>query len=803
MTDPLPASSSDAVKARRVRPLHVRLAILFVALALGIPGGFLAARMISRPLVDTLHTYKPDIITRLHDRNGDVFAEYAIQRRIVVPMSAISPNFFNAVVAIEDARFLSHGGIDPKAVVRAAVKDLIARKKVEGASTLTQQLAKQLFLTPQKSWRRKINEMFLAVEIEKNFTKDQIFEMYANQAYLGHGAYGVESAARLYFGKHAKDLSVPEAALIAGLIRSPATYSPINHPDRALKRRNLVLRRMLDEKYLDRAEYDRAVKTPVVLGSYKEETPGVGGYFSEEVRKYLEKNYGTEELYRNGLEVETTLDVRVQRIAEDALQAGLRRWDKRRGFRKPTRNLVAEGIDPAEYEDPAWEGEIVPEKIYPAVVMAKSRQQVEVRLGSKTIDLERPAWAWTKKANLPELLERGDIVHVRLAADDKDGKKGGWELDQLPLVQGAVVVLDVKTGEILALSGGYDFATSKFNRAVQSLRQTGSSFKPFVYAAAFEAGLTPADTFFDAPLEITMDSGQIYAPRDFYEDKYEGIITIERALEASLNIPAVKASEMIGREKVIDFARRCGITSQLDPYPSIALGAAGVSPLELAAAYNALANQGVYVRPRYIRRILSSTQRVIEQDYPDLSETTSAQVAYLTTHLLEGVILRGTGYAAHVLPGVHAGKTGTTNGYTDAWFVGFSPLHTVAVWVGYDDPQKSLGYHATGAEVALPIWMDVFQKLGDEKIGGEPSQAFDVPPGIVEVPIDLKTGRLGRGPCGKVVVAAFIAGTEPTQDCSGELGTTASLEPGSAEEIPVEGTGENPGETHDDAPTGR
>jgi len=752
-----------------------RLLIIFVAIVLGIPAGFLFARAIRVPMVKRLEDYQPAIITRIYDHNGVPFAEYSIQRRIVVSLKDISPALVQAIVATEDADFYKHGGINPKAILRAGLKDLIAGEKIEGASTLTQQLAKQVFLTPEKSFRRKVNEAFLAVDIEKSFTKDQIFELYANQVYLGHGAYGVEAAARLYFGKHAKDLSVPEAAMIAGLARTPMRDTPITHPDRALARRNHVLKRMFDEHYIKKREQlVQYASSPIVLGTYKEEAPRVGAYFSEEIRQYIEHapQYGVENLYQRGLKVYSTLDFRMQQAAETSLQRGLRTFDHRRGFRKPARNLISEGLDPLTYRDPGWSNEgYVVDKLYPAIVLGVDTEKVTLRLNKDEVTLAAPSFKWTGKKTMVGSLRRGDVVYVRVDEDART-KKHTWMLDQLPQVQGAVVILDVKTGEIRALVGGYDFQVSKFNRATQSRRQTGSSFKPFVYGAAFEKGLTPADTLFDAPIAIPVGN-QIYAPKNYY-GKYSGIVTIQRALELSINVPAVKTYMMIGGDKVVDFTRRLGITAQMERYPSLALGAAGISPIEMTAAYNVFVNQGVYVKPHYIRKITDQTERVLEEQVPELSEATSAQVAFELTHVMRGTIDRGTAYEAHTLASPIAGKTGTTNAYTDAWFIGFSPEYTVGVWVGYDDPSRTLGGGATGAAVALPIWIDIFKQIDTMKLR-TPKPEFDIPPGIVIVPMDLQSGRRGVGPCERVVMEAFIAGQEPDKDCSGATVAVSKL----------------------------
>lgn len=758
--------------APRPRP-RSRLGLVLVALGLGVPSGFLFARMVRIPLVETLDTYQPSIITRVHTNSGQILAEYSIQRRTVVLKKDMSPWLVNAIVATEDAGFYRHGGVDPKAILRAAVKDAIARKKVEGASTITQQLAKLVFLTPEKTWSRKINEIFLAIEIEKRLTKDQIFELYANQLYMGHGAYGVEAASRLYFGKHAKDLTIPESALIAGMIRRPRYYSPITNPDAALGRRNHVIRRMLDQKNITREQADQALASPILLGSYNEEAPRVGAYFSEEVRQHIERHYGAENLYRKGLKVWTTLDLPMQQVAEKSLRRGLRAFDHKRGFRRPSRNLLKEGLDPVMFNDSSWDLPAVADELITGVVMSVSAQRLEVRIGKEILELGNASWAWTNKASMVGSIKRGDLVSVRFDLDPKTKAKR-WFLDQLPQVQGAVVVLDVKSGEVRALVGGYDFGISKFNRAVQAVRQTGSSFKPFVYGAAFENGFTPGDTIFDAPVTIPLDAKTNYSPRNYY-GMYSGIVTIQRSLELSINVPAVKTFVMVGADKVIDFVRRCGITSDLAPYPSLALGAAGVTPLEMTAAYNVFANQGVYTKPRLIRKITDSTDKVLEEGYPEIAEATSAQTAYLVTHAMQAVIDRGTGYAAHTLPGALAGKTGTTNGYTDGWFIGYSPEYCIGVWVGYDDPSRTLGAGATGADTALPIWIDLFKRIDAEGLRGEPKKEFDVPPGVVIVPMDLRSGRRGIGPCARVVMEAFVAGTEPDKDCSGAAVAVSKL----------------------------
>lgn len=749
----------------RARAFYLtRLALLAVFIALGIPAGYLFARMIERPLVEKLYDYRPDIITQILDRNGERVAEYSLQKRIVIESSEMSPHLKNAIVAIEDKRFYEHGGIDPISVLRAVKTDLILREKAQGASTITQQLAKQIFLTPEKSWTRKFNEAFLAVEMEKTFTKDQILEMYANQIFLGEGAYGVEAASRIYFGKTALDLDIAEAALIAALIQRPSDYSPISNGNRVIPRRNTVLNMMAEQGYISEQERKQARSKPIILRDWEGDQPGAGGYFTEQVRQYLQKNYGTEGLYRGGLVVETTLDLALQDETERALRKNLRRLDRVRGFRKPERNIIDEGGDPATWSDPRWREELEADEAYPAVVLQSRTGAIEARLAGETITLDADSTRWTRRDVSRELRE-GDVIWVRFEEEQETRK---WYLDQYPALQGAVVVLDVPTGEVRALVGGYDFRDSKFNRAVQSSRQVGSAFKPFVFGAAFEKGYTPADTVFDAVTEFELDRKRVYTPRN-YTGTYEGVITIQRALELSVNVPAVKVMLLIGIGEVIDFTRRSGISADLPEVASLALGPAGIPPIQMAAAFNSFANGGVHAEPRMLRRVKSSEGQILEETYPELQEATTEQVAYVLTHAMQAVVRRGTGFAAHTLPGVYAGKTGTTNGYTDAWFVGYSPEYTIAVWVGYDDPRKSLGRGSTGGEVALPIWMDVFKAIDELGLRGEPKQAFAVPPGVVSVSFDLKTGRRAEGPCGRVVQGVFITGTEPEKNCWGEI----------------------------------
>jgi penicillin-binding protein 1A len=416
-----------------------------------------------------------------------------------------------------------------------------------------------------------------------------------------------------------------------------------------------------------------------------------------------------------------------------------------------------------------------------------------VRVAEERLELPPSAWSWTRKPTLESLLKRGDLVYVRRAIDEKT-KTPKITLEQIPAVQGAIVVLDVKSGEVRALVGGYDFHMSKFNRAVQSLRQTGSAFKPFVYGAALENGFTPADTVLDGPFSIRVGT-KMYSPRN-YDGSFDGVMTMQRALDLSVNIPAVKTYLMVGGDKVVDFVHRCGVTADLPKYPSLALGSAGVSPLELTAAFSVFANQGVHIRPRLIRRITDATQKTLEEGYAELSEATTAQTAFVLAHMMRGPVQRGTAFAAHDMPGPIAGKTGTTNGFTDAWFVGFSPEYAIGVWVGYDDPSRTLGGGATGGAVALPIWIDLYKQMVELELTHVTKEGFVPPGGVVVVPMELRTGRRGIGPCARVVDAAFVAGTEPDKDCAGQpvsgRGAPAALQALAPAESPAQAAGPPP-----------
>jgi penicillin-binding protein 1A len=692
-----------------------------------------------------------------------------------------------AVIAVEDSNFYQHGGIDLAAIIRAEMANLRAGRIVEGAGTLTMQLARELFLTREQTWRRKIEEALLAVELEKSYTKPQILTLYMNLVNLGHGNYGMASAARYFFDKEVGELTLPEAATLAGILQAPSRMSPYRRPELVRERRDHVLSRMLAEGFVDRRQYDAAVATPLLVVSHAPELP-LAPYFAEDVRKYLEATYGTDAVHDSGLQVWTTLDSAMQAAAEEALRDGLRRLDRRRGWRGAVAQVPAGEVDTHVLS--SWSGQqVVPGHWYQGLVLEAGPETARVRIEERELTLDAEGIAWTRRRRPSEVLSRGDVAwfHVEAAegeeaAADGRGAEGGEAegaetddaeagdlrlvLEQQPEVQGAVVVLESATGAVRALVGGWDFDRNRFNRVTQARRQVGSAFKPLVYGAALEMGYTPADTVFDGPTGFRGADGRLsYWPQN-YTRTYRGIVTLRTALEQSINVPAVKLMDMVGIQRVVAFARRAGIESPLPPYPSLALGSADIVPLELAAAYAAIANQGTWVEPYMIDRVVEAGGRQLEQRTPVTRTTTDPRVAYVLTHMMQGVVQRGTAASLRSLPLVIAGKTGTTDSYSDAWFVGFTPRYTILTWVGYD-VKRSLGSGMTGSAAALPIWRAIAERGLEEGWLAE-GEDFGAPPGVTMQTVDRGTGLLPGSGSDRVVQEAFVQGTEPVQEATSE-----------------------------------
>jgi penicillin-binding protein 1A len=754
------AQNAGVSKVNR-RKIAIALMPLIAAGLLGGVAGSAATNFVRVPRVSELETYRPDIITEIRGTDGSTIARYAIERRILVSRGQIPTLLKNAIIATEDKNFFQHGGVDLQRTVSALVANLRQNRFAQGGSTLTQQLARAIFLSPRKTITRKINEAFVAFEIERRYSKEQILTMYANEIYFGHGNYGVEAASRYYFGKGIKDLTLAEAALLAGIVQRPEDQSPFRNPTQALRRRSTALARMRAEGYITEAQERVANAEPLPTTPSLEETI-VGPYYCEEIRQYLERTYGEQELYRRGLRVESTLDPELQRWSDEALGWGLRKLARRHGFRKP-RNLLAEGYaDLESFVDPSWEtasrgggGALR------GVVVSVSRTEAEVRVGKKVLPLSAPGFSWTTATDASKILKRGDLVAVSI-----DQKKDGSEtlsLENDPKEEGAVLVLENSTGAVRAMSGGYDWTRSKFNRATQALRQAGSTFKPFVYLAALEAGYTPSDTVFDGPVAITFDSHQPpYRPTN-YDGRFRGIVTFRRALEYSYNVSAVRVSEMVGRTHVIEAAHRLGIRQKLAPYPSIALGAFEVTLAEMTSAFSVFANQGLAFPMYLFDRITDANGDLLEQTLPDAREVASPQACFQLLQMMKGVTQRGTAASAARLKLNLAGKTGTTNDWTDAWFIGMTPRYTIGVWTGNDQKTVSLGRGMDGAHAALPIWIRIVERMKDAgRI--DPKDDFEAPPNVVFTAVDYQTGLKATPQSPSPILETFVSGSQPTEE---------------------------------------
>ncbi len=756
------------LKYRRLARFLIPAAI---TMGLGAATGVGVAAAIHMPRVDTLASFSPARITQLYDRQGRSFASYARQRRIVLKPEEIPALMRNALIAVEDRNFYQHGGLDAVGVVRAAVSNLRSGRRTEGASTLTMQLARQLFfLNPGKLWRRKVEEAFIAVELEKSFTKDQLLALYLNVIYLGHGQYGVEAASRFYFGKSVSDLTLAEAATLAGIYQRPSRLSPYNAPEAVVARRNHVLDRMLEERFVRRAEHATARSQPLTVIEHGARDE-VGSYFAEEVRRNIETTYGTATLLEKGLQVETTMDSAIEASAEKALRAGLLRLDHRKGWRGPHQVIASAELEKVELE--SWSASrATADAWFEGLVMASDGASATVRAGDRFFTLTPEGMKWTGKGAPGRILKRGDVAWFRVGAL-KEGAAPILILEQEPQLQGAAIVLESSTGAVRAMVGGWDFGRNQFNRATQARRQVGSAFKMFVYGTALENGFTPADTIFDAPAYFKGADGRLsYSPSNYYPTYY-GITTLSRALEQSYNVSAVKLLDLVGADKVIEFARRCGVRSDLPPYPSLALGSADVSPLEMAAAYAVIANQGRYTEPYLVERIRLPEGEVLAEHRGKSRVATTPELAYVLSHMLEGVVDRGTAAALNDLPLDIAGKTGTTNDYSNAWFIGFTTRYTMLIWVGYDRP-RSMGRGMAGDKVAVPIWRDMAVDGLETGWLAEKSR-FTAPEGMVTAWIDRGSGlKVAAGTKGGIP-AVFLPGTQPGGEVSGEWANVLSL----------------------------
>ncbi|MGB0077003.1 MAG: PBP1A family penicillin-binding protein [Candidatus Sulfotelmatobacter sp.] len=700
--------------------------LVLVSALVGATTGLLLVYTTDLPQVEALEAYRPSSITELYDDHGRVIGSFALQRRVVAGYDDFAPVLRDALVSIEDKDFYRHSGINFWRIVGAAYRDIESGGKVQGASTLTMQLARNLFLSPDRSFHRKVQEAMLAIQIERRFTKPQIFALYANQIFLGHGVYGFEAASEFYFSKPARKLTLTEASLLAGLPKSPVYYSPINHPERAMKRRNLVINAMLEDGKITAAQAEDARSAP--LGLHLAHDPNsLAPYFVEEIRRYLENKYGADQVHEGGLKVYTTLDVDLQKAANQAVLEGLAAYERRHGWQGHLENVVAEGSAIDKYDHPDWADEPEVNGYVHALVTSAGVGIATLKFGRYAAALGQADVAWTQ-GKIQNLLRPGDICYVKILALNGNGS-ARVSLEQDSGAQGALMAIDNATGGIKAMVGGRDFSESKFDRATQALRQVGSSFKPYVYTTVIDKGASPNDTILDEPVTFETGSGP-YSPHN-YDEKFEGIITLRRALAQSRNIPALKLANKVGIKSVIDYAERFGITAKLPPYLPVALGSAEITLIEQTSAYSVFPNDGVRVTPHYITKVTDYEGRVLEEDYPEVKDVISARTARIMTSMLREVVLHGTGIAAAKLPFPVAGKTGTTNDFTDAWFVGFSPAMTCGVWIGFDE-KRSLGAKETGARAALPIWMNFMNAAMAGKDPGQFQPAPDVPVTVVQ-----------------------------------------------------------------------
>lgn len=702
--------------SRRIARKVTFFTLLGLSALFGAMCGLMVVYSIDLPQIEDLTRYRPNTTTELLDVHGRAFGSFALERRVVVPYAEFPPVLRDAILSIEDKSFERNWGVNLFRAVGAAYRDLHSKGRAQGASTLTMQLARNLFLSSEKTYSRKIQEIILSMQIERRFTKEQIFELYANQIYLGRGTYGFEAGSEYYFSTQAKDLTLPEAALLAALPKGPEYYSPVRFPDRALKRRNLVLSEMEADRKITKAQAEAAIAAP--LGLHLESPPNsVAPYFVEEVRRQLEKEYGVEEVHGAGLKVYTTLDLDLQAVANKAVLDGAAAYERRHGWKGNLENVVLQGQDADSYVHPDWSQPVVKGSYVHGVVLAVEPKEVTVKLGSKEAVLTPEDWKWTQNVDGDSFLKNGDLVYLHVTSEEKDGSLKAT-LEQDTGAQAAMMAVNNADGEVLAMVGGRDFALSQFNRATQAERQVGSSFKPYVYTTAIEAGAKPTDIIVDGPVTFPSASGP-YTPHN-YEGDYRGAMTLVNAFAESRNIPALKLAARVGIRKVIETAHRFGVTSVIPPALPIAIGAADISLYEQVGAYSVFPNDGIRIEPHYIRKVVQADGLPLDEEPPQVDEVISVDTARTMMQFLQAVVQHGTAAAAGAqLKHPLGGKTGTTNDFTDAWFLGFSPSVTCGTWIGFDD-RRSLGEKETGARAALPMWID-FMRVA---IANKPDEAF-------------------------------------------------------------------------------
>ncbi len=764
-----PGSTGHKKKKKRwmTRKVLVRISLVILLPVLA-GGGFLYFLVGGLPSISSLKDYRPSIITRVYADNDQLIDEFYLEDRKVVRVTNLPRFVIQSFVAAEDARFFRHQGIDFRSIVRAFFKNMEAGGIVQGGSTITQQVAKGLFLSPEKKYIRKLKEAILAYKIDRYLKKYEILNLYLNHIYLGHGTYGIEAASQQYFGKPAEQITLPEAALLAGLPKAPSRYSPFLHPDRARQRQVYVLERMAEDGYITEEEKRVALAVPTEL-KQAEDKEKIAPYFTENVRRYIQTTYGSDVLYSEGLEVYTTLNMVSQAAARDAVAKGLRALDKRQGYRGPLKRLPEEEIEAFVADMHIGMDEPLEDRIIQAVVTDVDSVEKIVRLQvgayEGTMTLEEMSWARvpdpdvaynTVKVKDPaDVLGRGDVVEARVLSVADGTLK--LALEQEPRVQGALLAMDTNTGAIRAMVGGRSYGKSEFNRATQAKRQPGSAFKPFIFTAAFDKGMTPATILMDSPViyrDTLKDS--LWKPQNFSE-KFYGPTTLRTALIKSRNLVTIKLLKEIGIDYAADYALNIGITTPLTRDLSMALGTSGVTLLEMVRGYSIFANGGKRVQPFFIKKIVDRTGNIVEENGPKVEQVIDPGISYITSHLLQEAVKGGTGWRVRALGRPVAGKTGTTNDLKDAWFMGFTPSLAAGVWVGFDD-LKPLGKYETGSRAASPIFLYFMQKA----LAGTPVEAFSPPEGVVFAKIDPETGMLAGPTTEKSIFECFLEGTEPT-----------------------------------------
>ncbi len=733
-----------------------RVAWIVVTLCLAVAGGRLASTAYNQywaelPSVEELARYEPPVATRVYDKDDGLVGAFFFERRYLTPIRDIPAVVRQAFVAGEDSEFYSHHGIDLISIMRAMVVNMRAGGIVQGGSTITQQVVKALLLSPERSYRRKIREVLLAIKLERALSKDEILYLYLNQIYLGDGNYGIGAAARSYFGKEPSALTLPEAALLAGLPQAPSRYSPTRNPEGATMRQRYVLARMREERLITETDYASALNTVVEVRPRTAARKRVGNYYTEYVRRYLEDNFGKQALYYGGFRVHTSMDMGLQSLAEAAVRRGAAAVDAQLGYLGPIDRMTPEALATRLAAEPDGPDTLRPREIYRAVVVAAADGRADVLIGPHSAMVTIADITWHPDIERTDRrLVPGDVIEV--AADDR----GGLTLTQSRHSEAALVALEPGSGAVRALVGGHDFSATEFDRATRAARQPGSAFKPLVYAAALDHGYTPASIVLDAPIQW-VDHDSVWRPQN-YSRRYYGPTTLRHALEKSRNVVTVRVVQDLGASAVVDYVSRFGFQRPIGRNLSVGLGTSETSLLELTSAYAVFADAGERVQPLLISRIEDASGRLVAKIEPTRERVMSEQTAYLITSMLEGVVQSGTGRVVRGLGRPVAGKTGTTNDQRDAWFIGFTPELVTGVWVGYDD-ERTLGPSGTGGRMAAPVWLEFMRGATAEHEISD----FAMPDGIVCVNIDRETGQRASLESDNPYLECFKEGTEPAR----------------------------------------